>query len=146
MSQAEVLDVLNELLTVEQRRLAIRLVESTLFVSEDAIAESRLLVRMVDQSGQHCGRLVDVMLQLGGVPGPRTGDLDTAHLHYQQLDHLWPHLVADHEKLVATYRRAAERVVCEPQAAEVVGGILAKYQADFDSLRDAQGVAAHPAA
>lgn len=144
MSEAEVLDVLDELLAVEQRRFAIRLVESVPFVSQEAIPESRLLVRLVDESNVHCGRLVDVMLRLGGVPGPRTGDLHTADLHYQDLDHLWPRLIGDQEKLVATYRSAAQRVASEPLASEAVERILTTYQADLDALRTVRDATAQP--
>ena len=134
MDTVSTVDILNELLVNEQRRLATRLAESNVFVSRPAAENMRLVHRMAEESREHDAWLVASITELGGVPGPRVGDITTADVHYQELRRVLPRLLADHEALIRKYKLAAERLNTEPRAVEVVQRILARHQADLEIL------------
>jgi hypothetical protein len=134
-----IIDVLNELLTVEQRRLSIRLMEAKIFVSQLAIDDLRIVQRLADQSTEHCAWLVGAITKLGGVPGIRVADVTSADLHYQELRRVLPRMVSDHKALIEKYRIAAERVAADSEAAEVVGRILRRHQEDLEVLTEVSG-------
>ena len=135
MNAHDVIDILNELLAREQGQLAVRLAESTLFVSPQSVDEHLVVQRMTTDSLDHCKCLVAAITEFGGSPAHRPGHVDSADLHFQELHHVIPRLLVDHESLIQSYRRAAQRLAVEPRAAEVVGKILARHQADLDALR-----------
>lgn len=135
MNTENIIDILNELLAIEQGRLATRLMESRPFVPPLSAGALRTIERMAGQSKEHDAWLVEAISILGGVPGLRMCDAATADLHYQRLDRAFPRLLADHEELTRKYALAAERVAAEPQAASVVQRILARHRDDLDVLR-----------
>lgn len=132
--QPSAVDVLNELLALEQRRLAVRLIESGVFISQLSVVEGIELRRIAAESRTHCACLVDAIAARDGTPGPRVGDLRSADLHYQELRHVWPRLVADHEALVRRYRAAVDRLSPAPDAAAIIARILARHEADLQTL------------
>lgn len=135
METQTIVAILNELLMTEQGSLAVRLTESTVFVSHSSVEDSRIVQQMVRAGEEHGAWLTHAILQLGGVPGPRNPDTMSADLHFQELRRLLPRLLADREALVRKYALAAQRFGRERQAGEVVGRILERHQEELTSLQ-----------
>lgn len=128
-------DILRELLVSEQRSLASRFVESTLFVAAQGIDEQQLVSRIARDTNGHCAKLTEVILRLGGSPGPRAGDVNTAHLHFLDVHKLISALAADRELLVRKYSAAAARLAREPIALAAVNAILEQHRRELEQLR-----------
>ncbi len=128
MTEPMIIDVLNELLAAERSAPALRLIESIVFVSRGAADDVVVVRRMAEQSQQHAGWLTEVILQLGGSPGLRVADMTSAGLHFQELRSAMPYLLVQSEELVRKYNAASARVSSEPQAADLVGKILARHE------------------
>ena len=134
MDQGLVVAILNELLTLEQRSLAPRLLESTVFVSDLSVAAFSLVQRMAQATGDHTAALTKLILDCGGSPGPRSPSVATADLHFQELQHVLPRFIADQEAFVRRYTTAAERLSGEPRALALVTRILQRHQQDLEKL------------
>ncbi len=128
MDTRAIVGILSELLSGEQRSLATRLTQSTPFVSHLSLADVGVVARLARASEAHCAQLADLILELGGVPGPRTCDPTSADLHFQELHHILPRLIADHEALIRKYELAAQRVAAQPRAASLVERILSDHR------------------
>ena len=128
MTEPMIIDVLNELLAAERSAPAHRLIESTVFVSRAAAEDIFVVRRMTEQSQEHAAWLTEVILQLGGSPGLRVGDMTSAGLHFQELRSAMPYLLTQSEGLVRKYHAASARVSSESQAVDVVGKILARHE------------------
>jgi hypothetical protein len=139
MNEQAIVDILNEVLALEQCSLATRLMESTVFVSRPSVDDWNTVRRMARASEEHGAWLADAILQLGGVPGPRVSDVTSADLHFQELHHVLPRLIADREALVHKLMLAAQRVSAEPRAAEPVQRILRRHQEELASLQPSGG-------
>ncbi len=128
MTEAMTIDVLNELLAAERSAPAKRLIESTVFVSRAASGDIFVLRRMGVQSQEHAAWLTELILQLGGSPGLRVGDVMSAGLHFLELRSAMPYLLTQSEELVRKYHAASARVSSESQAVDVVGKILTRHE------------------
>ncbi|MDO8629360.1 MAG: hypothetical protein Q7R41_02605, partial [Phycisphaerales bacterium] len=95
MNDAPLIAVLNELLAAEQQNLAPRLFESTLFVSRLDVEAYDVVRAMAQACREHCAALTELILEFGGQPAPRTGDVTTADLHFLELHYVLPRLIAD---------------------------------------------------
>jgi hypothetical protein len=135
MAEFSATDILNELLAAEQCSLALRLVESTVFVSRTSVADRFLLQRLAQSARQHCERLSGLILDLGGVPWPRKPDLATADLHYQELHHLVPRLEADLESLIGKYAAASRELGNDRRIGPTLAAILSAHRDNLQSLR-----------
>lgn len=124
MSREEVLAVLDELLTLERRSLAARVLESGVFLTRSSVGELAAVHAMADASDHNAHRLSAAIESLGGVPGLRRGDLTTADLHFQSLEHVASLLPADCETMIEQYERAIDLVADEPEAARLVGALI----------------------
>ncbi|MGB0714934.1 MAG: hypothetical protein ACPGXK_03595 [Phycisphaerae bacterium] len=133
----EAIAILNELLALEQGQLALRLAESGTFISKAGVDKARILRDLESKAHQHGARISKTVLRLEGSPGMRVGDINTAHVHFQQIRIAWPLLVEDMRKLVAAYRSGAEKLVATPAAARTVGEILAEHEASLQTLEAA---------
>lgn len=127
--------ILNELLAMEQQCIAVRLVESTMFVSSLSVRDNQLLRELSDKSTDHSRRLVDAILALGGSPGPRTVDASSADLHFQELHCVLPRLMADQQLLINCYRAAAASISDEVQAIDVIQAILQDHERGLEQLK-----------
>jgi hypothetical protein len=127
--------LMNELLTLEQRNLARRLLESAAFVTSPSIDEWSVVQRVARTSREHEASLVEALVACGGVPGLRAWSADTADLHYQELHHALPRLVAWYEDAINTYTHAAKRVEGELEASRVISEILESHRQELMSLR-----------
>ena len=134
MNAEKIIDILNELLTLEQRRLVTRLDHQTVFVPQSSVKDHSLISRMADEVSEHGAWLADLITELGGVPGLRSGDITSADLHYQDYQRVLPRVLADQKSVIDTYALASDRVAGEPHVHEVVGRILARHRADLDEL------------
>ena len=139
MDRQTIVGILNELLTLEQRNLVTRLLESTVFVSRLSVEDLNTVRRMARAGEEHGAWLADAVLQLGGVPGPRGIDPTSADLHYQELHHVLPRIVADREVIIRKYTMAARRLDDEPQAAQLVARILERHRDELTSLQQLGG-------
>lgn len=130
----EAIAILNELLAMEQGQFALRLVESTPFISRAGVEQARLLRELEDKARRHAGMLSDAVIRLEGSPGMRFRDINSAHVHFQQIQVIWPELVDDVRRLVQAYRVGAEKLAGCPQAARVTGDILADHEHSLQQL------------
>jgi len=135
MDRAQVLAILNELLTDEQNSLALRLLESTISVSSTSVKVWLLVQRMAEAARDHAPGLARLILELGGTPAPRCYPIATADLHFQDLQFVVQRLVADQEAVARRYILAAQRLSDEPRAAALVSRILQRHQQDLQSLK-----------
>ena len=129
-----ILDVLNELLVLEQASLARRFLESTVFVSHMTVEALTTVESMAQADEEHSARLTDAIIRLGGVPGLRFADPRTSALHYMEINHALPRLVADREALVRKYTMAMNHIAAEPLATDLVRRILNHHTEELTSL------------
>ncbi len=108
MKSADSVEILSELLGAEQRSLAVRLLESTVFVPRLGVHDLHLVKRLADQSKERCAELAELIIELGEVPAPCTHDPTSADLHYVELGYAMPRLLADQVALSRMYSQAAE--------------------------------------
>lgn len=135
MNDASLITVLNELLAAEQRNLAPRLFESTLFVSRLDVEAYDVVRTMAQACREHCAALTELILDLGGQPAPRTGDVTTADLHFLELHYVLPRLIADQRFLERKYAVAAPGVAAEPDAAALVSRVLDRHRRDLERIQ-----------
>lgn len=128
--------LLNDLLAAEQRAMARRLFESTVFVSQLSVTEAQVARRIAHQIQRNCERLTTMILEYNGVPNPRLADQSMAHLHYQDLHYVFPLMIADHQALVRKYELASQQIAQEPRAADLVVRILELHRSELDELRE----------
>ena len=139
MQDDTVIATLNELLAAEQGSLIPRLMESAVFVSRLEIAADLVIRGTARTVVKDTAELTRLILDLGGEPAPPRFNLATADLHYQDVRHVLPRLLADQLALVRTYTLASPRLAGAPRAAAVVSGILARHQADLEKLQTQSG-------
>lgn len=136
--------VLNQLLDAEQQSLALRIAESTPFVSLSEVAAGNLVRGMAQTARHNRETLTEMILDLGGQPVPRRADLFTANLHYLDLFAMLPHLLQAQESLVAQYRQLTPLLASDRKAAALAGRIVARHESDLEKLRAV--IPAQPAA
>lgn len=141
MDNRATVGILNELLALEQRSLAVRLLESTVFVSRLAVEDLKIVQQMAIAGRQHAAWLADVLQTHGSVPGPRIADAQSADLHFQELHQLLPRLVTDRRALIRKYELAANHLGANPDATGVVARILDQHRRELASLQQATGQA-----
>jgi len=132
---APLMAVLNELLAAEQQNLALRLFESTMFVSRLDVSAYDIVRGMADAGREHCAALTQLILDLGGDPAPRAGDVTTAELHFLDLHYVLPRLIADQSALAGKYALAAPRLAGQPRTAAVIGGIVDRHNRNLAQVQ-----------
>jgi hypothetical protein len=142
MDRRAIVDILNELLAFEQRSLAVRLLESTVFVSQLCLDDLKIVRQMAQAGERHAARLVEAILARGGAAGPRMADAQSADLHFQELRRLRPRLIAEHQTLIRKYELATARVGAEAEMADLVSRILERHREELASLHQ---LGRHPA-
>ncbi len=135
MDNPSVAAVLNQLLDEEQQSLVLRVAESTPFVSLAEVAAGNLIRKMARTSRTHRAQLSELILDLGGQPVPRRADLNTGNLHYLDLFSMFPRLLEAQESLDNLYRQLTPKLASDRRAAALAGQILARHEADLQSLR-----------
>jgi hypothetical protein len=135
MPQSPALDILNELLALERTNFGRRLLESTVFVSSLSVDDQLLVERIARAGDENAAKLTELVLRMGGVPGPRVTDPSVADLHYQELAHVLPRLISDREVLVRKCSLAAQKLVGEPTALAAVQRILARHREELAALQ-----------
>jgi hypothetical protein len=135
MDNPAVASVLNELLDAEQQSLAIRIAESTPFVSMSEVSAGRVLQGMAQSARHNRETLTEMILDLGGQPVPRRADLFTANLHYLDLFAMLPHLLQAQEAVVERYKQLTPQLASDRRASALAGKILARHEADLEKLR-----------
>ena len=119
---------------LEQRSLCARLVESTLFVSQLAMEELAVVQRMADAAQRHAERLAQAILARGGVPGPRSQDVRSGDLHFQDLRNLLPRLAEDRRLLIKKCTLAQERIDGDVDASALIGRIAENHRLELETL------------
>lgn len=135
MDNPAVASVLNQLLDAEQQSLVLRVAESTPFVSLAEVPAWTQIRNMAKSSQKHRAALSELILDFGGQPAPRRGDLATGNLHYLDLFSVLPRVVEAQESLDALYRRLTPQLASEPRAARLANAILARHESDLQKLR-----------
>ena len=127
--------VLNELLAAEQHNLALRLFESTMFVSRLDVPAFDAVSAMACACRDNCATLTELILDLGGQPVTRTADPSTADLHFLEAHHVLPRLVADLQSLERKYALGAQRLAGEPRASALANRILDRHHRDLGQIQ-----------
>lgn len=135
MDRTETIAILNELLGREQRSIAPRLFESTIFLTEASLPGFDWARRAARDQADNVAALSELIVELSGEPAPKQGNLATADLHFQELPALVPRLLHDLDGLVKVFRVALGRLAGEPKAATLVSRILAVHEAECASLQ-----------
>lgn len=138
MENQAVINVLNELLTLEQASPAPRLLESTVFVSQLAAADSFVIKHIADASVKHCAHLASLIQDLGGTPGLRSQDLMTGDLHFQELRSALPRLIREFETLISKYKSASQHVSAHAGASALINEILNQHETSLQELQSHQ--------
>lgn len=107
MSDEQTIDVLNHLLEAECGSLIPRLGEAAPFVAWPAAQQRPLVQRMVADHEAHERDLCEMIIRLRGAPVTPRRSMATGGMHYIDLIHLLPDIVAGIRKLVETYESAA---------------------------------------
>ena len=131
-------DLLNALLDAETRSLLARLGEAAPFVSWTAADEQALVEDLVEEQQQLKAALAECILSLAGSPTAGGADLTMGDLHYVELHHLMPRLVADQDRLVRACEVAAERVDADCDAGRLIGETRQTHEQHLDRLRELQ--------
>ena len=146
MDAEAVIVILNELLAGEEQAFGPRLFESTVFISQlAAFADWPVAQRLAHANRTHRESLTELIVELGGTPDPRSRNLATADLHYQDIRHVLRSLITDHDVLIRKYEMALPQVGSEPRAARLVTHILAEHRAELDELEQLHDEKAEPA-
>ena len=135
MEPSQICAILNELLEAEHRALLPRLLEAKAFVSADRTADFESIRQMATQHGEQMVRLAETIIELGGEPVPRSGDITSASFHYNRLPVLLPRVIADQEQLCRRYDRAVEALTDCGAAAEVVVDTAGRHRVHLEYLR-----------
>jgi len=127
-------DILNELLMLEQRSLAPRLLESTAFADNASAGDLANVHRIAQASQEHSAWLANMVISLDGVPSFPLGDLSTADMHYLDIRYSLPQFIADREALIQKYQLANGRITDEPRASDLIQRILQRHRQELDLL------------
>ena len=131
-------DLLNAVLDAETRSLLARLREAAPFVSWTAADEQALIEDLVEEQRQLEAALAECILGLAGSPTAGSADLTTAGLHFVELHHLMPRLVADQDQLVRACEVAAERVDADCEAGRLIRRTCQTHEHQLARLRELQ--------
>ncbi len=149
----DVIEVLNDLLSLERSSLISHLLASTMFVSRAAAREDLAVRRMAGEIDEHQRWLVDAIVGLRGGVGPGRPDPRAAEMHYQELRHLLPEVIRNEERIVSAYERVLPKLAGSREAAATVTRILARHREHVTELSSfvrasasAAGASAAPAA
>lgn len=134
MDNTVVRDILNELLNAEARSLVPRLREYTLFVSWASADELRLVDRIVAEQREHQAWLFDAIVKLGGEPTPVRADMRSTLLHFLDLHHVLPRVLADKRRLAALFADAASGTGGNPVASQVIAKIADRHRVHLQQL------------
>ncbi len=129
-----IIDILNELLAAEQRNVVTSLMESTMFVSGLTVRANEVLRDIARSSKEHSQRLVEAILDQGGVPGVRLVTMAPADLHFQEVSVALPRVLADRQALIQKYERAQQRVQ-EPTTNAILVQVLDGHRTEEAALR-----------
>jgi hypothetical protein len=140
VEQEKIILILNELLNHEQSSLPLRLMESGTFVSNASVDTDSLVRRLARDAKRNAQTLSDVILRLGGTPAPRYPDFRLADIHFLELGHLLPQLIAERQSLRRKYESATLQLAAHPIAAASVHRILAAHRDELEALHRVQRV------
>lgn len=130
----EVIEILNDLLSLERGSLISHLLASTVFVSRATAREDLVVRRMVREIDEHQRWLVDAIVGLRGGVAPGRPDPRVAELHYQDLRHVLPRVIRNEQRIVEQYEQALPRLGTWPKAAAVASRILARHREHLREL------------
>jgi len=128
------IEILNELLALEERHIARRLLESTMFVAESEVEEMELVRRLASSASGHAMALVRLILSLGGEPLPPAPDATSADLHFLTVRHAWSRLQGGIEDTIRRYSQASCRITADPRTSALIARHLADYQESKDEM------------
>ena len=143
MEDENAVPILNDLLNREQCGLASRLMGSTMFVSVAGVEAHELVRRLAREAKENASLLTDLILRLGGALGPRRINARMAELHFQEVRHLLPILLTEHEALVGVYESASARLASLAGAAALVGRILSSHREGRSALHQILSIQAN---
>ena len=136
MTDQCVVDTLNELLAVMEKRPHARLAEAGVFLSAAGTEEHVALQRVLEEEEQHIAELAGLLIELGGGPSPAPGtaDVNTAGLHYLDLQSVLKEMSRSKEQLSATFEAALERLSGSPSSSQLVSRIAADNRGHLGRL------------
>ncbi len=138
MEDQQAIAILRELLRREQCNVAIRFQESTVFISSLSTELQQAVAAFAAASVNYCESLTEVIRELGGEPGPRSGNLSSADFHFMELSIALPRFVQGHEALVGYYRSGAAKMGELPELSAFVSRIADEHQQELATIHELQ--------
>ena len=135
MTSLDLTKTLDDLCHAEHRSLSPRLCESTVFVSWASAEEADAVREIVAEEREHLGWLVEMISDLGESPTPCTADVNTANIHYLELDAMTKRLIQSKKNLVTAYEQASAAVSSDSTASELVARIVERHKTHLSRLQ-----------
>lgn len=130
-------EIINELLAAEQASTVRRVVESTAFVSPLSARQASAVRNIAGEMADHGAWLVDLLSRAGRSPGPRFGNVRSADLHFLDISHALPRIIADFQRLANMCDRGA-RLVQDSDASSVIAKMAERHRTHAETLRKLQ--------
>ena len=134
MSDEQTIEILNRLLQAEYANLIPRLGEGEPFVGLPAVQGRAVLARLVADGEVHQRDLAELILRLHGAPISPRRSMASGNIHYIDLTHLLPDIVAAVRELVETYESAGN--LGHAEAIALIARSLADHQRNLAELEN----------
>ncbi len=131
---------MSRLLQAEQAGLVRLVTDAGAFVSSARAADRTRVERIAEDEREHERAMAGLILERGGSIGPSTVPTDAGGLHFLDLCHLLPLLIADERRLIRSYESAPS--TGDEQADALVRRILedhVRHLAELDRLHPGSG-------
>lgn len=131
---------MSRLLQAEQAGLVRLVTEAGAFVSSARAADRTRVERIAEDEREHERAMARLILERGGSIGPATLPTDAGGLHFLDLCHLLPLLIADERRLIRSFESAES--TGDEQADALVSRILedhVRHLAELDKLHPGSG-------
>ncbi len=127
--------VLNALIRAERAGIGPRLLEAGVFVEDRSEKVYALADRLAKAAEEHVAELSRLVMERGQTPPAHAVDLRLADLHFQEVGHLLPRIIAEEEQLIRKYDVALTRLKDDPDAVAVVTRLRDRHRTLLEEAR-----------
>lgn len=136
MSQPDLIDLLNEVLTVEYRSLARYVQQISPWAPGDDHRARRALDNIVHDQEELAGRLAKLIVARGGVPDDGDFPIEFAELHLLSWSFLVHELIRLQRYDIATLERCLEQLGADREARVLVEEVLGTARGHLETLEE----------